>query len=182
MADNNKVPVKRKAGNPYMTDNVIQLDDSISPVIATMRNWDGVDFHFPDQVKSRLDAYFNLCQAYSIRPGVAGMSMALGINRRRLHEIMQGTIDKPMYNGNKYKDLPKATRHIIQKAYDSLEVMWEYSMQSGKINPPCGIFLGKNHFGYQDVVDYNVSAKTEPETLPASQLQSRLDALPDDDA
>lgn len=181
--EKSKTPAKRKAGNPYLTDQSIQLDDSISPVIATMRNWDGVDFHFPDQVKSRLDAYFDLCQTYSIRPGVAGMAMALGINRKRLHEIMQGTEYKSFYgNNSKYKDLPRATRDIIQKAYDSLEVMWEYSMQSGKINPPCGIFLGKNHFGYQDVVDYNVSAKTEPETLPASQLQSRLDALPDDDA
>jgi hypothetical protein len=31
-----------------------------------------------------------------------------------------------------------------------LEALWEDYMQNGKINPVSGIFIGKNHFGYQD--------------------------------
>lgn len=175
-------PAKRKAGNPYMSDDSAKLDSSINPVISTLRSWDCVDFHHPEQVAKRLDDYFALCRVNDVKPGVAGLSMSLGINRKRLHEIMHGTAYKDFYGSNsKYKDIPKATRDIIQKAYDSLEVLWEYSMQSGKINPPCGIFLGKNHFGYQDVIDHNVTAQPAPEAIPAAQLQRQLESLPDDD-
>lgn len=176
-ADNNKTIAKRKAGNPYMEDNSVQLDNSISPVIAALRSWPSVDLRNPHQVEARLNDYFNLCQTNEVKPGVAGLAMAIGTNRKRLWDIMHNTI---RYPGNVYKDIPNATRDVIQKAYDSLEVMWEYSMQSGKINPPCGIFLGKNHFGYQDVVDYNITPKAPEETVSADQLQRRLAALPDD--
>ena len=32
--------------------------------------------------------------------------------------------------------------------------MWETYMNSGKINPVSGIFLGKNNYGYQDKTEY----------------------------
>jgi len=35
-----------------------------------------------------------------------------------------------------------------------LENMWETYMNSGKINPVSGIFLGKNNYGYQDKTEY----------------------------
>lgn len=179
-ANNNTTPAKRKSGNPYLQDNSVKLDDSISPVISTLRSWPAVDLHYPDQVEARLNDYFNLCQTYDVKPGVAGLAMSIGTDRRRLWDIIHGVADKPMYRGTKYKDLPNATRETIKRAYDSLEVMWEYSMQSGKINPPCGIFLGKNHFGYQDVVDYNITPKVAADDVSPDQLQRRLAALPDD--
>ena len=103
------------------------------------------------------------------------MASVLGIDRRRLWEI------KSDISGHGYDDLPIGTRDLIKKTYAALESNWEYAMQSGGINPPCGIFLGKNQFGYQDVVDYNVTAKPISEQMQPDQLQQRLNALPDDD-
>lgn len=46
--------------------------------------------------------------------------------------------------------LPEEVTVSIKKAYSLMENMWESYMNSGKINPVSGIFLGKNNFGYQD--------------------------------
>lgn len=45
-----------------------------------------------------------------------------------------------------------------------LENMWETYMNSGKINPVSGIFLGKNNFGYQDKTEYVVTPNVQQET------------------
>ena len=35
-----------------------------------------------------------------------------------------------------------------------MENLWETYMNSGKVNPVAGIFLGKNNYGYQDKTEY----------------------------
>ena len=42
-----------------------------------------------------------------------------------------------------------------------MENLWESYMNSGKINPVSGIFLGKNNFGYQDKTEYVVTPNTQ---------------------
>lgn len=177
-------PVRRRkssgphnTANNYIAANDIQIDDAVSPLITAIMHWPAVDLHDADAVQQRIDAYFSLCQANSIRPGVVGMASSLGIDRRRLWDIRTGSgtaCKGGMYN------VPPDVVDCLKKAYTALEALWEYSMQSGKINPPCGIFLGKNHYGYQDVVDYTITPRQDVSQLPADQLQRRLDALPDD--
>ena len=48
---------------------------------------------------------------------------------------------------------PEVT-NIIKKAYILLENLWEQYMNSGKVNPVAGIFLGKNNYKYQDKTEY----------------------------
>ena len=107
----------------------------------------------PDAVQKRLDEYFTIHFKADLKPTVAGMAMALGVDRRRLWEIKTGA----KMGGHTTLDLPTLTVDSIKKAYDFMENLWEHYMHNGKINPVSGIFLGKNNFGYQDKTEYVVT-------------------------
>lgn len=109
-----------------------------------------IDLHNPEQVQERLAKYFEIHTKADMKPTVAGMAMALGIDRRRLWEIKSGAL----IGGHTPIDLPRETVDNIKKAYDFLENLWENYMHNGKINPVSGIFLAKNNFGYQDKVEH----------------------------
>ena len=113
-------------------------------------NMSPVDLKQPEQVQERLAEYFQIHFDADLKPTVAGMAMALGVNRRRLWEIRSGA----KMGGTTDYDLPTPTLVAIKKAYDFMENLWENYMQNGKINPVSGIFLGKNNFGYQDKTEY----------------------------
>jgi hypothetical protein len=85
-----------------------------------------------------------------MKPTVAGLAMALGMDRRRLWEIKTDAA----VGGTGKQHLPPETLDSIKKAYKLMENLWETYMNSGKINPVSGIFLGKNNFGYQDKTEY----------------------------
>ena len=112
-----------------------------------------IDLHDPEQVQNRLNEYFQIQFDADVKPTVAGMAMALGIDRRRLWEIKSGN----HHTSKGLDDLPTLTTDSIKKAYDFMENLWENYMQNGKINPVSGIFLGKNNFGYQDKTEYVVT-------------------------
>ena len=109
-----------------------------------------IDLHQPEQVQTRLAEYFTIYAEADMKPTVAGMAMALGIDRRRLWEIKSGNY----HTSSTLADLPTLTTDSIKKAYDFLETLWENYMHNGKINPVSGIFLAKNNFGYQDKVEH----------------------------
>ena len=112
-----------------------------------------IDLKDPKQVTDRLNEFFVIHENYDMKPTVAGMGMALGLDRRRLWEIKTGNLQ----GGVGKFALPKETLDSIKKAYEYMEILWENYMQNGKINPVSGIFLGKNNFGYQDKTEYVVT-------------------------
>jgi hypothetical protein len=112
-----------------------------------------IDLHNPEQVQTRLAEYFQIHIEGDLKPTVAGMAMALGIDRRRLWEIKTGASTSNRW----VEDLPNETKDSIKKAYDFLETLWENYMHNGKINPVSGIFLAKNNFGYQDKVEHVIT-------------------------
>lgn len=116
-------------------------------------NMPTIDLRNPEAVQDRLAEYFRIHVEADLKPTVAGMAMALGMDRRRLWEIKAGVPDRN-------QDLPTLTRDNIKKAYDFLENLWENYMNNGKINPVSGIFLAKNNFGYQDKTEYVVTPNT----------------------
>ena len=122
-----------------------------------------VDLHDSDAVQERLIEYFQIHADNDMKPTVAGMGLALGVDRRRLWEIRTGYTPD-----NTFPDLPKATSDSIKRAYEMVENMMENYMQNGKINPVSGIFLMKNNFGYQD--------KTECVLTPNTHSDSDYDA------
>lgn len=116
-----------------------------------------IDMHSEEEVRGRIDLYFDFMVECDTKPTVAGMAMALnGMSRQTLWAI---THDAPMGGRGNYSTLPPSVTDIIKKGYKIMEMLWEDYMQNGKINPVTGIFLGKNHFGYQDKTEYVLTPK-----------------------
>ena len=172
------IPAKRikKGASPKELQTAGAPDSASAILMQALLAWPAVDIQDVNQVQTRIAQYLDLCTQHQIRPGVVGMATSLGISRNRLYDIKMG-IQNPY---TKKYDVPNEVRNLIKKVYSILESLWEYNMQSGKVNPPCGIFLGKNYFGYQDVVDYNITPKQDTSVLPSEDLQKRLESLPED--
>ena len=130
-----------------------------------------IDLHDPEEVQQRVYEYFSLCAEHDMKPGVSAVGLALGLDRRRLWEIHA---DQP-----KQPAIPKECKRIIKQVYNGLDVLWESWMQSGKINPVSGIFLGKNHFGYRDQQEYVVTPKTSDDYEDPDVIEAKYDELPD---
>ena len=119
-------------------------------VSLQLSNLPDIDIKDPEQVRARINEYFTIHAENDMKPTVAGLGIALGMDRRRLWEIKTDVPDRN-------NDLPTLTRDLVKKAYKMMENLWENYMQNGKINPVSGIFLGKNNFGYQDKTEYVVT-------------------------
>ena len=168
MADEKK-PVKKKGkprgGNsPVIGDNGLNLEAGDNTKYLTLGmelfNLPAIDLREPEQVKDRLNEFFEIHARYDMKPTVAGMGMALGLDRRRLYEIKTGNY----HTSKSLSELPTLTTVSIKKAYDYMEILWENYMQNGKINPVSGIFLGKNNFAYVDKQEHVVTPNTNSDS------------------
>jgi hypothetical protein len=130
-----------------------------------------IDLQNPDELATRLTDYFKLCAEHDMKPAVAGMALAMGLDRRRLWEIKTDQQKQP--------NIPQECKDIIKMAYNSLEVLWEGYMTSGKINPVSGIFLAKNNFGYQDKQEYVVTPNTMADEIDPRVIEAKYDELPE---
>ncbi len=143
---------KPRGGNNFLTDAALNVEagDNTKYLMANvdLMNMPDIDIKNPEEVWQRVNDYFKLYASYDMKPTVAGLGMALGLDRRRLWEIKTGN-----YTSSTPK-LPREVEDSIKKAYKLMENLWETYMNSGKINPVSGIFLGKNNFGYQDKTEY----------------------------
>lgn len=157
-------PVKKKGkprgGNsPVIGMNGYNLEpgDNTKFMMVNMAlyNMENIDMTDVEAVQSRINDFFMLYASNDMKPTVAGMAMALNMDRRRLWEIKTGN------KGITTPDLPPSVQDCIKKAYFLMENMWETYMNSGKVNPVAGIFLGKNNFGYQDKTEYVLTPNTQ---------------------
>ena len=101
-----------------------------------------VDLDDSQQVVERINWYFKRCIDYDMKPGVVGLANSLGVTRQTLWNWKEGV---------RRADAKKESVDAIKKAYGLLEELWEDYMMNGKVSPPNGIFIGKNHFDYRDV-------------------------------
>lgn len=126
--------------------------DNTRIVMTNMKFFDmpKVDLYDSEAVRVRLGEYFQIYGEADLKPTVAGMAMALGVDRRRLWEIKTGAA----VGGTGKQNLPPDTLDLIKKAYEILETTMENYANAGKINPVMAIFMMKNHFGYQDKTEY----------------------------
>lgn len=156
-----KKPVKKKGkprgGNNWLKpENMLSLEDGDNTKFMTVQmallNLPDIDMENPEEVQNRLNEYFALYAQYDMKPTVAGMAIALnGHNRQWLYAVTHDVAS----GGAGYKiALPPSAAVLIKKAYFLLENLWESYMNSGKVNPVAGIFLGKNNYGYQDKTEY----------------------------
>ena len=136
-------------------DVVLVEPGDISKMVAFEMQWDDlpkVDTSKLDQVLDRIKLYFEACQTWDMRPGVAGLCSALGIGRTTWYYWVNGG-RRPEYK--KYLE-------PINARLESL--MEQYGLQ-GKLNPATQIFFLKNHFGYKDVNDVVLVPPKEEEDI-----------------
>lgn len=98
-----------------------------------------VDLKSVDEVIQRIRTYFEICAEDDMKPSVAGLALAMDIDRRYLWEIREGK-----------KGKNPEVADALKKAMKILDLQMVDYMQNGKINPVSGIFLMKNNFGYAD--------------------------------
>lgn len=106
-----------------------------------MFDWPDVDMKEPEQVRERIGQYLALCAKDDMKPSVAGLALAFGVDRKTIWAWANG-VDSAY--------LPAESRNFIKKVYQLLNAQMEDYAQNGKINPVAAIFLMKNHFGYVD--------------------------------
>ena len=194
-----KDKVKRKTGRPATSgtfkpgalDPITEPGDNARFLRFALDAWylPPIDISDPVQVEERVIFYFRKCIAEDIKPGVAGLCNYLGIDRNTFYQWSAG-----LRRGN-----DGGHESVAKKARILLENMMEEYMQTGKINPVTGIFLMKNHFGYQDKQEVVVSPKdpaldgstaeeikaryiesvvTDPDQLPPPQGPGTIDLVP----
>ena len=157
-----KTPAKKPKGkprggnSPVIGNNGLMLEEGDNAkfmgVQIALLNMPDIDMDNVEEVRQRLSDYFALYTNADMKPTVAGMAAALnGHNRQWIRAVAtDGTT-----GGSGYKAaLRPEVATVIKKAYFLLENLWETYMNSGKVNPVAGIFLGKNNYGYQDKTEY----------------------------
>ena len=153
-------------GSPLLGENglLVEKGDNAKFIKVNMELFQmpNIDLNDLEQVKQRLYDYYDLYFRNDMKPTVAGMALALnGKDRQWLWAV---THDRP-YNGSaQLVHIPKDVADIIKKAYKMLENLWESYMNSGKINPVSGIFLGKNHYNYRDKTEYVVTPNVQQDS------------------
>lgn len=134
--------------NGFLTapgDNAAILKHSIEIAYK----WPSINLDSDDEVQERIIKYFQYCFDNDIKPGVEGMALAIGVNRRTLWDWETGNSRSVV--SSRRSDIIKKSKQILAEYLESLS-------QNGKINPVTAIFLLKNHFGYQDKQEFEVRA------------------------
>lgn len=131
-----------------------------------------LDFNDVESVKERLHFYFTRCAEEDMKPSVAGMATALGVDRRTLWEWKTGG----------RRETTNGLADTIKKGYQICELLWNDYMLNGKINPASGIFIGKNYLDMKDQTDVVVTPNNPLQNLDEESARKRiLDALPEPD-
>lgn len=173
MAD--EIVEKRGRGRPKGTggnsrpDKTVQLDpgDNRKYIMHDLRMWDwpAVNMTRPKDVSERIGKYFRICAEDDMKPSVAGMALAFGIDRMTLWRWV---------NGIESAYIPAESRDALKKAYQFLNAQMENYMQNGKINPVAGIFLMKNNMGYVDKQEMVLTPNQQlGDQVPAEDLEKK---------
>ena len=168
---------KPRGGNsPVIGMNGYDLEPGdntrIMQVNMAIFNMKDIDLTDVEAVENRLNEFFMLYAQADLKPTVAGMALCLnGMRRQQLWAIVN---DAPTGGAGYKAALPPEVANTIKKSYILMENMWENYMNSGKINPVSGIFLGKNNFGYQDKTEYVLTPNTNTDNdYSADEIRER---------
>lgn len=131
-----------------------------------------IDTTNPKEVEKRIFEYFQICGENDMKPSMAGMALAIGVDRATLWSWSVGNT-----RGDTHYD-------TIKKAVQMLDAQMVDYMQNGKINPVSGIFLMKNNFGYKDQQEVVVKPEAplgeqrDVDALRDEYLNTVVDELP----
>lgn len=131
-----------------------------------------IDANDTAQLQARIEEYFNICAEDDMKPSVAGLALAIGVDRKTIWQWTQSE------NSDR--------SNTIKRAYAVLDLMMNDYMQNGKINPVSGIFLMKNNFGYQDKQDVVITPnnplgeKVDRKQLENKYIESVAEEIPEE--
>ena len=127
-----------------------------------------IDTQSEEQVAERIGNYFVICAKNNMRPSIPGLALAFGVTRQELMSWISGTVKKPV-----------GVQYLLKKAFGILNAVMEDYAQNGMIDKVMGIFLLKNHFGYEDKKELTVAAPDPfgDDTTPEELRQKYLGAI-----
>lgn len=135
-----------------------------------MRKWNlaKIDLSDVDQVRERIEWYFQSCIDDDVRPNPTGLRIALGVSRQTISMWRQGL-----------RSQRGEQAELVMQAYDMMDELWNSYMMDGKINPVAGIFLGKAVFGYKEEQNIVVTAKRDTDyEVDAETIAQKYAELP----
>lgn len=162
-----KRPDRKKAMQPDLKpgDNTRYLRHSLA-----MWNLPPLDISDAKAVEERIVWYFNHCAENDMKPTLTGLYLATGVSHDTFDAWCKGRTRAGTHTA------------MIKRAKAIIEDQMNSYMENGKINPVSGIFLLKNHFGYQDKKDVTLSPgdttkgeDKDPEELKQKYLETVKD-------
>ena len=145
---------KGRADIPMKAD----LMEKHNMVLAEVMSWGRLDLSDSEEVRRRLEWYFGACTECEMKPLVSEMALCLGIDRRRLWEMV-----------NDVRGFPKLTQEsqdIIKNFYHLIEIYFEANFIEGRIQPVVGIFYAKNNLGYKDQTETVITPNNPLSEVP----------------
>lgn len=106
-----------------------------------------IDKDDPEQVKNRIESYFDFCSRNDIATSPPDLARWLKTTTERLRRWRNGEYRKATH------------QKLIEDAWTKLESDLVNRIQTNSINPGSGIFLLKNWMGYKDVQDVVIAPK-----------------------
>ena len=170
--------VKKKRNRPDLANfgqEFLEPGDNTKYISFALESFNAppINMDKPEEVQERINWYLKRCMTCDMKPGIVGLANALGVSRKTLWTWKAGTVGKT---------INPTSIDLIKKAYNFIEEMWEDYMLNGKAAPPNLIFLGKNHYGYQDTTEVVVTPNNPLQDMDADQAKKRItDAIPMDD-
>ena len=133
--------LKKLNGEDYTgltVDNLMQLAD-LGPVRTD------------EELRQRIDTYFQFCADRNFRPGIETLCLSIGVSRQGFWNWCN--------NINTQTKSPEWVE-LCQRARQLIISFLEVASINGRINPATSIFLLKNWANYSDTTKYEI---TEPE-------------------
>ena len=128
-----------------------------------------IDVNNPSLVAQRIDEFFDICIAFDMKPAIASLALAFGIDRVTLFTWITGRV-------NTIKNIESL--NTIKTAYTMINSQYEIYMNNGKINPIAAIFLMKNNMGYTDTSEYKLTTNNQ-DPLTIGNITDRAGLLND---
>jgi hypothetical protein len=113
----------------------------------------------PEEIEQRVNDFFDWCKVHGEPITMSGVAMVIGVDTTVMRE----------YNED------DAYLQVIKKSRQKVENYMERHLFSGK-NPIGAIFLLKNHFGYKDRQDINITTETISDVLSKAKKRDAIDA------
>lgn len=122
--------------------------------ISELRKLPPIDTKDPDAINERIDHFFEYCVKSGLRPTVTLLAAACGVRRETLW---------------KWEQAGDSRGKAIERAKGLLEALTEEWLAAGKISPPSGIFILKNHYGWRDNIEILAARTTPADSLPSTE-------------